>query len=153
MIETIIDDPRWRDEVRDVEALAAASFTAVREFEPAVDGDVALLLTTNAAMRALNATFRGKDKPTNVLSFPSGESEGFLGDIAVGREICEDEAKERGLELRDYVAHLVVHGLLHLVGYDHQTDRDADRMERREIEILTRLGAKSPYEGEAGADL
>ena len=145
MIETIVEDAAWRDMLPDIEKLAETCYSAAAASEPSVVGEVALLMTDNSAVRDLNARFREKDAPTNVLSFPS-HTDGFLGDIAIAREICQDEAQERGLEIRDYVAHLIVHGLMHLGGYDHQSDKDAEDMERREVEILARFGAKSPYE-------
>jgi len=110
------------------------------------------MLCDDAAMRALNRRFRGADKPTNVLSFPSGEEEGFLGDIALARETCIREAQEKGLALRDHAAHLIIHGMLHLIGYDHELDEDATAMERRETEILSALGIADPHCGEDGDD-
>jgi probable rRNA maturation factor len=108
-------------------------------------------------VRALNAKWRGKDKPTNVLSFPMVDerdlsianvsgAELLLGDIVLARDVCEAEAIEKGVSFEDHAAHLLVHGTLHLLGYDHQEDRDARDMEAREVRALRRLGISSPYE-------
>ena len=144
MIETVIEDEGWRD-AADMEALAVLCYEATARAVGAPGGEVALLLTNNAAMQDLNNRFRGKDKPTNVLSFPGDPGADHLGDIAIGREICQDEARELGAAITDRAAHLIVHGLLHLMGYDHQSDIDAEDMEQREIEILSRLGFANPY--------
>jgi len=102
-----------------------------------------------AESRRLNARYRGKDKPTNVLSFPAVEMpagpERPLGDLVICPDVLRVEAREQGKSLRAHWAHLVVHGTLHLVGYDHEDCADADRMERREIAVLRRLGFPNPY--------
>jgi len=99
--------------------------------------------------RRLNARFRGKDRPTNVLSFPAAAlpagPEHPLGDIVICPMVLRAEAREQRKTLRAHWAHLVVHGTLHLVGYDHEDPADADRMERREIAVLRRLGFPNPY--------
>ena len=101
-------------------------------------------------MRALNLRWRGVDKPTNVLSFPAappGRSAepGTLGDIALAYETLAREAEELGVPLADHYRHLVAHGFLHLIGYDHETDEEAERMEALETRIMARLGAADPY--------
>jgi len=145
-LETIIEAEAWEMALPDAEALAARVFAAARAREPRLMGSAALLLTGDAAVRDLNARFRGKDAPTNVLSFPSDEpAPGFLGDIALGYETCAREAREKGVTLADHAAHLIAHGLLHLVGYDHIEDADAEEMERLETEILAGLGVSDPY--------
>lgn len=151
MIETIIEDEDWRKYLPEAEALAARCFNAAVGVEPALRGDIALLLTNDEALQSLNAKFRGKDKPTNVLSFPSGEDKDFLGDIALARETMIQEAQEARIPLRDHAAHLIVHGMLHLTGHDHETDKMANEMEHREVEILGRLGVANPYVREAAA--
>jgi probable rRNA maturation factor len=105
-----------------------------------------------AESRRLNARFRGRDKPTNVLSFPVaelGDMHGAeprpLGDLVICPQVLRAEAREQKKTLRAHWAHLVVHGSLHLIGYDHERDADADRMERREIAVLRRLGFANPY--------
>ncbi len=151
MIETIIEDEDWRRRLPDAEALATQCLDAAIGIEPALRGDIALLLTNDEALRSLNAKFRGKDRPTNVLSFPSGEDKDFLGDIALARETMIREAQAARITLRSHAAHLIVHGMLHLIGYDHETDNMASEMEQCEAEILQRLGVANPYAREAAA--
>jgi len=126
---------------------------------------ISLLLTDDAAIHALNREWRGKDSPTNVLSFPATETaEGTmpepefagvpleLGDIALAYETCERESQVQGKRFADHVAHLVLHGVLHLLGYDHLEEDQAQRMEALEIRILAGLGIADPYVTElAGA--
>jgi probable rRNA maturation factor len=111
---------------------------------------VSLCLADDAMLRVLNLRWRGIDKPTNVLSFPSappGRSEDAttLGDIALAYETLAREAEDLGVPLADHYRHLLAHGFLHLVGYDHETDAEAERMEALETRILARLGAADPY--------
>jgi probable rRNA maturation factor len=119
--------------------------------------ELSVRLTGDEEVRALNAHWRGKDKPTNVLSFPMAEAyelqddnvvekELLLGDIIVARGVCEREAADKGVSVENHAAHLIVHGTLHLLGYDHQSDADAADMEEREVRALTRLSIKNPYE-------
>lgn len=107
-----------------------------------------------AESRVLNRTWRGKDKPTNVLSFPgdldlaraqSPEPMAFLGDLAICAPVVAREAREQGKDPKAHWAHMVVHGVLHLLGYDHEDDRDADVMESREVKILAQFGYADPY--------
>ena len=149
--DVIIDDERWSDALGDAGALANACRSAAIEAEPRLAGGAALLLAGDAALRDLNRRFRGLDKPTNVLSFPAGGGDAeFLGDIAIAFETCRTEAAAMRLAFRDHAAHLIVHGLLHLVGYDHEADEEAERMERLETIILARLGVADPYRDPAG---
>ena len=141
----------------DAEALcrrAADAALAVLPDRPAGDLAATLLLTDDAAVRELNRRWRGQDKATDVLSFPTPallESSGRrgvpreLGDIALACETVEREARDEGRSLADHASHLVVHGLLHLLGLDHGTDREAAIMEGLEIEALARLGIADPY--------
>jgi probable rRNA maturation factor len=119
--------------------------------------EISVTLTGDEQVRALNARWRGKDKPTNVLSFPMAEekdlrranvsgAELLLGDIILARGVCETEAAEKGVTVEDHVTHLLVHGTLHLLGYDHVDERDAADMEAREVRALERLGIANPYE-------
>ncbi len=145
MIDVVIEDEGW-PEAAALEALAARCYDAALAFEPSLTGEIALLLTDDATMRALNAKYRSKDKPTNVLAFPGDDENGggFVGDIALARETCIREAKDKHIALQDHAAHLIIHAMLHLVGYDHQTDDDAETMEQREAEIMKRLGIADP---------
>ena len=114
------------------------------------DIEVSLCLTDDAEVRALNARWRGLDTPTNVLSFPAALREGIddrrlLGDIALAYETLAREAEESSTSLDDHYRHLLTHGFLHLIGYDHGTDEDAERMEALEKRVLARLGVADPY--------
>lgn len=140
----------------ELEALAArAGAAAARNVaQLALGGEVSLLFTNDAAMRKLNASWRGKDKATNVLSFPvvSGPPTPpglpvHLGDIVFAHETVVREATEAGLTLADHMTHLLVHGLLHLVGHDHVDDSEAAAMEGLETAILAGLGIADPYAG------
>lgn len=120
------------------------------------DAELSLLFTDDAQMRRLNAEWRGVDKPTNVLSFPGraspqpgGGASPLLGDIALAAETVRREADEAGLALEDHLAHLLVHGLLHLLGHDHLQADEAGRMEALEVDILRRLDIADPYAGRA----
>lgn len=149
-LDVVIDDERWPEALGDAGALAQSCFAAASAIEPKIAGNAALLLSDDAALHDLNRRFRGKDRPTNVLSFPAGAgNDGFLGDIAVAFETCRREAEELGIAFRDHAAHLIVHGLLHLVGWDHEADDEADRMERLETRILATLGVDDPYRPDA----
>lgn len=121
-------------------ALAAAAASE------GVGGTVSLLLGDAAAVAALNKQFRGKEGSTNVLSFPPAQGEeGFLGDIALAAETIVEEAEFQGKRFQDHAAHLVVHGFLHLLGYDHMDSAEAEKMEARERAILVSLGIEDPY--------
>ena len=115
----------------------------------AAGAEIAVQVVSPAASRRLNHHYRGKDKPTNVLSFPTTAPPGAvprpLGDIVICPAVLKREAREQGKPERAHWAHLVVHGALHLAGYDHENDSDATRMERREIAVLRRLGFPNPY--------
>jgi probable rRNA maturation factor len=110
---------------------------------------ISVLLVGPAASRSLNCRYRQRDTPTNVLSFPAGgearRHEGLLGDLVICPSVLRAEARAQGKRLAAHWAHLVVHGVLHLVGFDHEQDRDARRMERREIRVLRSLGFDNPY--------
>jgi probable rRNA maturation factor len=119
--------------------------------------EISIRLTGDDEVRALNAEWRGKDKPTNVLSFPLAESrelrketivgkELLLGDIILARGVCEAEAAEKSITVEEHATHLLIHGTLHLLGYDHLDDAAAADMEAREVRALGRLGIANPYE-------
>ncbi len=120
-------------------ALAALSAERVRK-----GVELSVLLTTDATVRKLNATYRGKDKPTNVLSFPAGDSL-MLGDVVLAYGVVAREAREAGKSLKNHISHLVVHGVLHLLGHDHERTAEAETMEKQEIKILAGLGISDPY--------
>jgi probable rRNA maturation factor len=113
---------------------------------------VTILLTDDAEIKELNRTWRGKDAPTNVLSFPAGDrlgEPGLLGDIVLAYEAILQEARDSGIRFADHVQHLVVHGLLHLLGFDHMNDKEAERMENLEKTALASLGIADPYAEES----
>ena len=125
---------------------ALARALAAAAAQERVGGVVSLLLGDDAAVAALNKQFRGKNGATNVLSFPPAQGEeGFLGDIALAAETIVEEAEFQGKRFQDHAAHLVVHGFLHLLGYDHMDPADAEKMEVRERAILVSLGIEDPY--------
>ena len=120
---------------------------AVTPFQP--DSEVTIRLVDEAESNELNLTYRGKDKPTNVLSFPFEAPPGIelplLGDLIICRQVVEQEAAEQGKTVEAHWAHMVVHGTLHLLGYDHIEDEEAEEMEALETEIMLALGYPDPY--------
>ena len=136
-------------------ALAESAFPRLTKGARPVE--ISVRLTGDEEVRALNSEWRGKDKPTNVLSFPMTETdelanadgegpELMLGDIVLARGVCEREAAERAVPVETHATHLLVHGTLHLLGYDHLDDEEAADMESREVRALARLGIGDPYE-------
>jgi probable rRNA maturation factor len=150
LIEVQIDDDAWLEALPEVKKLGFAAADAALSFLPPEMGEdlgLVVFLTDDETVRDLNERFRGKDKPTNVLSFPSpaGNPEGHIGDIALAYGVCAREANEQNKPLAAHLQHLVVHGVLHLVGYDHEIDEEADKMEGLERIILEGLGVPDPY--------
>ena len=151
MIDVLIEDEGWDAVLPD--ELPGACLGAVRDELPRapLDRTMTALFTSDDAVQALNRDFRHKDKPTNVLSFPSDPIPGLpddmqpLGDLALAREPCLQEAAEKEIPAKDHIAHLIVHGLLHLLGYDHLSEGEAEEMEDLERRILERLGVGDPY--------
>lgn len=136
-------------------AIAESAFPELAATERLVE--ISVTLTGDEQVRALNAEWRGKDKSTNVLSFPLTDEyelrqanvagpELLLGDIVLARGVCEAEAADKGVSVEQHAAHLLVHGTLHLLGYDHHDDAEAADMEAREVRALERLGIANPYE-------
>jgi probable rRNA maturation factor len=136
-------------------AIAESAFPQLGEGNRTVE--LSIRLTSDEEVHALNSEWRGKDKPTNVLSFPMAEAdelempaeagpELMLGDVVLARGVCIAEATDKGIPLESHAAHLMVHGTLHLLGYDHMDDDSAADMEAREVRALARLGIADPYE-------
>lgn len=147
MIDIEIEDEEWTSALPDAEAVVQrAAMAALAETE----GDLTILLTDDESVRALNRDYRSKDSPTNVLSFPAPETAApHLGDIALSYGVCAMEARQQGKTLRQHLTHLTVHGVLHLLGYDHMSEADAEDMEGLERVILAGLGVPDPYETDA----
>lgn len=147
-IEISVEAGAWQ-QFSGAEAIVRRAAEAALADTSASGVEIGVVLTDDAKMRALNRTWRGKDKATNVLSFPapaSGSTEPrLLGDVVLAYETIAREAAEQRISARDHLAHLTVHGVLHLLGHDHENDRDAETMERREREVLARLGVPDPY--------
>lgn len=149
-IEAVVEAEGWEAALAESpETLAARVLAAAAHGEEA-SGSVSVLFADDAAVQALNKAWRGKDKPTNVLSFPAPEGFGALGDIALALETVRAEAAEQHKSVRDHAAHLIAHGFLHLIGYDHEDDGEAEVMETRERAILAGLGIADPYGLESG---
>jgi len=143
---SVLDQPE-----RLVADVARAAVAALGED---ADGTATIALSDDAEVRRLNATWRGMDKPTNVLSFPAADNPGepdFLGDVILAIETLEVEARELGVPLAHHFSHLVLHGFLHLLGYDHETEVEAEEMERLEVRILATLGIPDPYDSAPAA--
>lgn len=159
-IEIDVTDDRWF--AADLAGHADTAITAtLKHFKLAANAfEISILGCDDARIAELNASFRGKDAPTNVLSWPSVDRAATrpgdaptapdpnhpeLGDIAISYETCAAEAATEGRPLAHHILHLIVHGTLHLLGYDHTNDKDAALMERLEIEILATMGVPDPY--------
>jgi probable rRNA maturation factor len=174
VIEVVVEDAAWTGALPEAESLAAEAASAalaegVRPPPPlrggeergglglesappqgeGADAGLVVLLADDAMVRELNARFRGKDSPTNVLSFPAPPNpERHLGDVALAYGVCAREAAEQGKPLGRHLQHLVVHGVLHLLGYDHMSDDEAEAMEGLERIVLAGLGAPDPYQAD-----
>ena len=146
-VDVVIASVRWRRNPAAAQlvrrAIAAAAPAAMRGAE------LSVTLTGDRAIRALNRRWRGRNKPTNVLSFPAAPATRgaprLIGDIVIAYETTAAEARAEGKRFDHHLAHLAVHGFLHLLGYDHESDDEADAMERRERRILAKLGIPDPY--------
>jgi probable rRNA maturation factor len=158
-VAVLVEAPEWRKRVRNVELIARRAARAAAAVAPRTGkSDLCLVLANDRSVRRLNRQWRGKDKPTNVLSFPSGESRHDLasvaaslplGDVIIAYGVTAAEAAKQGKTLNAHLVHLIVHGVLHLLGYDHERDAEAERMEALEIKILRRLGVADPYRRDA----
>ena len=140
-ITLLVEDPQWRSHRGLMARLTKAADAARRSAR--LKGAFTILLADDKKLRALNRDFRGKNKPTNVLSFPGGD--GYAGDVAIAYGVTKKEAKAATKVFADHATHLVVHGVLHLAGYDHERPKDAKVMEPLEVKILGRLGIADPY--------
>ena len=140
-ITLLVEDPKWRAHRGLATRLANAAEAARKAAR--LKGGFTILLAGDKKLRALNHNFRGKDKPTNVLSFPGAN--GYAGDIALAYGVTRKEAKAAGKTVADHATHLVVHGVLHLAGHDHERPKQARVMEGLEVKILGRLGISDPY--------
>jgi probable rRNA maturation factor len=167
MLEIAVDSDEEWDSSTGWEALvrsAAEAAIAESAFPQLANGErpieLSVRLTSDGEVRALNSRWRGKDKPTNVLSFPMLEPDDLtvasvagpellLGDIVLARGVCVAEAADKGIGVDKHAAHLIVHGTLHLLGYDHHEDGEAADMEAREVRALRRIGIADPYEAAA----
>mgnify|MGYP001627271654 CR=1 FL=1 len=142
MIEIEVEDEAWR-------AIDAVEVIVERAAQAALGdlaGDVVVLLTDDAAVAEINGRFRDKDRPTNVLSFPAPDSaRPHLGDLILASGVCAAEAAAQGKTMADHLTHLTVHGVLHLLGRDHEDDAEAEAMEAEERTILATLGVADPY--------
>jgi probable rRNA maturation factor len=147
VIDVEIEVADWTAALPDAEALALSAAQAALAQEGADGEGVVLLLTDDATVRDLNARFRGKDAATNVLSFPAPPNmERHLGDVALAYGTCAREAVEQGKPLAHHLQHLVAHGVLHLLGYDHISDDEAEAMEGLERVVLSGIGVPDPYQ-------
>ena len=142
-VTLLVADPRWR-RVRGLNGRLKKAAKLALERGGCSHGTFTLLLADDAKLQSLNMTFRAKDKPTNVLSFPA-DREGYLGDVAMAYGVTRKEAREQKKSFSDHATHLTVHGVLHLLGYDHETAKAAKIMEPLEVEILSELGIGDPY--------
>jgi probable rRNA maturation factor len=156
-LDIIVDSPLWQAQ-RGVRAVLKQAIAEAAAMAATTDGELAIVLTDDSAIRALNRDWRGKDQPTNVLSFPARNDfpparragarathPRLLGDIVIAYETVAREALAQARPFRHHLAHLAVHGFLHLVGHDHEADAEAEAMEALEIAVLARLDVPNPY--------
>jgi probable rRNA maturation factor len=146
-LDVMVESPLWNN-APDAEAIIRDAITAAAKGTGNDAAEVAILLTDDSAIREINRQWRDQDKPTNVLSFPSGEAgreASHLGDIVIAYETLAREAEAENRPFANHLAHLAIHGYLHLLGYDHMTDADAAHMERLETTLLDQLGIPDPY--------
>jgi probable rRNA maturation factor len=148
LIDIAVESPRWTGLRTAQAAICSAIEAAIADAGPD-EAEIGVVLADDEHIRGLNRHWLGKDAPTNVLSFPAPDrchdGPRFLGDIVFALETIEREAEAEGKSLDAHLSHLAVHGVLHLLGFDHETDDDAESMENREREILAGLGISDPY--------
>jgi probable rRNA maturation factor len=152
-LDIIVDSPLWQAQ-RGVKAVLRGAITEAASMAATTGGELAIVLTNDSAIRTLNRDWRGKDQPTNVLSFPAHNDfpaaagaprHRLLGDIVIAYETMAREARAERRPFRHHLAHLAVHGFLHLVGHDHKAEAEAEAMEALEIAVLARLSVPNPY--------
>ena len=146
-ITLLVEEKKWRG-CRGLAARIRRTVAVTLRISGRKTSTLTVLLADDSTLRSLNAGFRGRDKATNVLSFPSGQTN-YLGDIAIAYGVAAKEARDQGKSLADHCLHLVVHGVLHLLGYDHERQKDARVMETLETAILANFGIADPYEEKA----
>ena len=151
LIDVLVQSPRWKKQPRAAAIVRKAIQAAAKATSTRLP-ELAIVLTDDSAIQALNRDWRGFDKPTNVLSFPapkrragSRQGDNSLGDVIIAFQTVAREAAGEGKPFKHHLSHLAVHGFLHLLGHDHETDRDARTMERLEVKILAGLGVPDPY--------
>ncbi len=149
-IDVLQNDPAWQD-VPDAQSWAQVALNKAADHLGVEAGEVSIVLCGDAEISELNRQWRGQNKATNVLSFPlpehSGEGAQMLGDIIISLQTTLREANDEAKPFRDHFSHLVVHGFLHLMGYDHETEEEAEEMETEERKILFDLEIPDPYSG------
>lgn len=156
-IEIIIEDDAWCQLSNSFEFLAMAAVKALEvqsNSNPKNLYEIAIMLSTNAHVKYLNKTYRNKNKSTNVLSFPINENinetsnDGLthIGDIILAHDTIMKEAQQEGKKPKDHIIHLIIHGVLHLLGYDHEDEHDAQDMEKEESRLMLALGLRDPYD-------
>lgn len=150
-IDLTVEAGAWPPQI-ELEAIARkAADCVLAEVTPTGQAELSIIFSDDTRIKALNSGWRGKDKPTNVLSFPAFPHTGgkrlspMLGDVVMAAETVAREAAEEAKPLADHIAHLIVHGILHLIGYDHETDPEAEEMEATERRVLARMGIPDPY--------
>jgi probable rRNA maturation factor len=150
-LDLTVEAGEW-EKLGDIEALAQRAVDAAIAAVPATEGElaVAVLLTDDAAMREINKNWRDQDKPTNVLSFPAVVHPGMpgprhIGDVVLAWETTQREALDESKSIEAHASHLIVHGVLHCLGYDHETDEQAEEMEGLEVSALRGMGYNDPY--------
>ena len=148
IVDVLTESVLWEKEPRAAETVESAIAAAAQAIDAPL-GEVVVMLSDDETIRSLNRDWRKIDKPTNVLSFPAARTPGIepamLGDIVIAYETLTRECEEEDRVFLNHLAHLAVHGFLHLMGYDHQNDSDAEAMEQLETAILARLDMPDPY--------
>ncbi|MGI8525179.1 MAG: rRNA maturation RNase YbeY [Pseudolabrys sp.] len=144
-LDVLVQSPLWQNQP-DAERIVREAIAKTAAACPDTEGEISVVLTDDDGIRALNKQWRRIDKPTNVLSFPASKAAApMLGDIVVAYQTLARECEDERKDFLHHLAHLCVHGFLHLIGYDHQSEAEAESMERLESAILTRLGVPDPY--------